>query len=399
MTRDGTMDPGFGLYVHWPFCLSKCPYCDFNSHVRETVDQDRWRAALLREMAHYAEQTEGRALDSIFFGGGTPSLMPPETVAAVIKQARRFWPPVASSGADLEITMEANPTSSDAGNFADYAAAGVNRVSLGVQALDDRALAFLGRTHSKEEALAAVDLARRYFPRFSLDLIYARPEQPLAAWEAELTAALKEAPGHISLYQLTIEEGTVFHAARRRGELFEMPEESAADMFEATRNLLAAAGLPAYEISNHAVPGEECRHNMIYWRYGDYLGIGPGAHGRLMLGGSKVATRQHRAPEAWLAAVEEKGHATRTQEPLSARTQCVEMMMMGLRLPEGVAIQRLREVTNADPDDLFGAKRLEILKSEGLLERTNSHIRVTAVGMPRLDGLLRYLFEDRGSET
>jgi len=402
MTGGATMDPGFGLYVHWPFCRSKCPYCDFNSHVREYVDQDRWHAALLREMAHYAALTEGRGLNSIFFGGGTPSLMPPETVAAVIEQARRFWPTKEDGvGLDgvLEITMEANPTSSEAGNFAAYADAGVNRVSLGVQALDDAALAFLGRQHSKNEALSAVGLARQHFPRFSFDLIYARPGQSPESWAAELSAALKEAPGHISLYQLTIEEGTAFHAARRRGELVELDEDAAAEMFEATRARLSTAGLPAYEVSNHAAPGQECRHNLIYWRYGDYLGIGPGAHGRLTLEGCKYATRQHRAPEVWLSTVEKDGHATRSCEPLSRKTQCLETVMLGLRLPEGVSTVRIESMMERAVEDLFGDERLSRLQSEGLLERTEAHLRVTAAGMLRLDGVLRYLLEDLGNES
>src|SRR5262252_8891286 len=268
--------PGFGLYVHWPFCLSKCPYCDFNSHVREAIDHERWRDALLLELDHYAADTPARRLTSIFFGGGTPSLMAPDTVAAVIERAARHWP----FAPDIEITLEANPTSVEAGKFAGFRSAGVNRVSLGVQALNDADLKFLGRHHSAAEARAAIEIARRSFRRHSFDLIYARPGQSAAAWRAELAEAIALAGDHLSVYQLTIEPETVFGAAHRRGELQVPEEEDAAALYELTQELLGAAGLPAYEISNHARPGEESRHNLAYWRYRTYAGIGPGAHGR-----------------------------------------------------------------------------------------------------------------------
>jgi oxygen-independent coproporphyrinogen-3 oxidase len=283
--------PGFGVYVHWPFCRSLCPYCDFNSHVRESVDQGRWRGALIAELEHYAEATPGREVTSVFFGGGTPSLMAPETVGALIERIGALW----RLDPEAEITLEANPTSVEAGKFAGFRAAGVNPVSLGVQSFHDEALAFLGRRHSAAEAVAALDLARRHFQRFSFDLIYARPAQTAAAWRQELARALQEAPGHLSVYQLTIEPGTVFHGAARRGELVVPEEEPAAELYEATQEVLEAAGLPAYEISNHARPDAACRHNLTTWRYGDYLGVGPGAHGRLTLGADKFATRQHRA--------------------------------------------------------------------------------------------------------
>ncbi|MGF1608048.1 MAG: radical SAM family heme chaperone HemW [Kiloniellales bacterium] len=382
-------EPGFGLYVHWPFCLSKCPYCDFNSHVREAIDQARWRRTLLAELDHYAARTPGRRLTSIFFGGGTPSLMEAETVAAVIERAAAQW----AFDPAIEITLEANPTSVEAARFAGYRAAGVNRVSLGVQALDDRALAFLGRQHSAAEALAAVALARRSFPRISFDLIYARPEQTGAAWTDELNRALDEAPTHLSVYQLTIEEGTAFHGAWRRGELVMPDEETSAALFDTTQERLAAAGLPAYEISNHAAPGSECRHNLTYWRYGDYVGIGPGAHGRLTLAGDKIATRQHRAPEAWLAEVERQGHATRGETIVASDERLIELTMMGLRLSEGIARDAFRRETGAEPEALFESARLDALQEAGYLELDEAGMRATPSGLGRLNALLAYMLE------
>ncbi|MBB3063890.1 radical SAM family heme chaperone HemW [Limibacillus halophilus] len=382
-----TQDPGFGLYVHWPFCLAKCPYCDFNSHVREAVDQNRWRKALLAEMEHYAAQTAGRHLTSIFLGGGTPSLMAPETVSAVVGQAKRLWP----TDSDLEVTLEANPTSSEGAKFEAFAAAGVNRLSIGVQSLDDTALAFLGRKHSAAEALTAIDLARRCLPRFSFDLIYARPDQKLSDWERELEQALGEGPEHISLYQLTIEENTVFHGAWRRGELRVPDENTAGRFYERTQEILTENGLPAYEISNHARPGSACRHNLTYWRYGDYIGIGPGAHGRLTLGGTKLATRQHRAPEAWLTAVESAGHATRTRTELSGQERLEEMLMMGLRLTEGITRAAFRRELGAEPESLLSLARLEAASREGLVTLNGERIRATDEGRQRLNALLGYL--------
>ncbi|MFO7482571.1 radical SAM family heme chaperone HemW, partial [Oceanibaculum nanhaiense] len=288
------------VYVHWPFCRSKCPYCDFNSHVSASIDHARWRAALLREIDHYADRTLGRTVSSIFFGGGTPSLMEPATAAAVIEHIGKRW----RLDAGVEITLEANPTSVEAALLAGFRSAGVNRVSLGVQALNDADLHFLGREHSAREALDAVAIAARLFDRFSFDLIYARPGQTVEAWEAELRQALSHAAGHISAYQLTIEEGTPFHLRHARGEFRIPDEDTGAALYEATQDVLEQAGLPAYEISNHARPGEESRHNLAYWRYADYAGIGPGAHGRLTLAQGKIATRQHRAPQIWLERVE-----------------------------------------------------------------------------------------------
>jgi len=384
---------GFGLYLHWPFCHSKCPYCDFNSHVREAVDQARWRRALVAELEHYAAengtQSAERELTSLFFGGGTPSLMEPETVAALIGRAKLTW----RTAADLEVTLEANPTSVEAGRFAELAAAGVTRVSLGVQALDDDALAFLGRQHSAAEARAALDVARRHFARWSFDLIYARPGQARAAWRAELDRALAEGAAHLSLYQLTIEPDTAFHGAYRRGELVPAAEDTAAALYDLTQDRLAAAGLTAYEVSNHARPGQECRHNLTYWRYGDYLGVGPGAHGRLTLPGAdggtvKIAIRRHRAPEAWLAAVERDGHATRTREALAPDARLAELVLMGLRLDEGVSRAAFRRETGQEPEQALDMKRLRPFIAGGLLELDDAGLRASAAGRRHLDGLL-----------
>jgi len=391
----GPREPGFGIYIHWPFCRAKCPYCDFNSHVRDAIDQARWRRALLAELDHYAAATTGRQVTSLFFGGGTPSLMDPETVAAVIARAGETW----ALAPDVEITLEANPTSVEAERFAAYREAGVNRVSLGVQSLDDRALAFLGRQHSAAEALAAIDVARAHFPRWSFDLIAARPGQEPITWRAELAQALAWNPEHLSVYQLTIEPGTAFHGAQRRGELVLPGEAAGTAIFEATQEMLDADGLPAYEISNHARPGAECRHNLTYWRYGDYLGIGPGAHGRITLGapgvasapGEKFATRQHRAPEAWLEAVERHGHATRAHDAVPAETRLEELLMMGLRLTEGVGRAAFRRETGREPEDLLDPTKLAALIDGGFLELDAAGLRATVEGRLRLDAVLGHL--------
>ena len=385
---DSPDGPGFGLYVHWPFCRSKCPYCDFNSHVRDGVDHDRWRRALLGELDHFADETEGRTLGSIFFGGGTPSLMAPGTVAAVIARAAERW----RFDPDIEITLEANPTSVEAGTFAGFAAAGVNRVSLGVQALDDAALAFLGRGHDAAEALAAVADAARRFRRYSVDLIYARPGQSVAAWRAELGRALEHAGGHVSVYQLTIEPGTAFHTLHARGALGVPDADTQAALYDATQEVLAGAGLPAYEISNHARPGDESRHNLVYWRYGDYVGIGPGAHGRLTLGGgAKWATRTHRAPEIWLRRVEADGHGEKPREVVAPGERLSEMLMMGLRLTEGVALSRVRAETGGDLDRQIDPGALARLVSGGFLSRGRDRLKATPEGLRRLDSVLSAL--------
>jgi oxygen-independent coproporphyrinogen-3 oxidase len=380
-------DPGFGVYVHWPFCLKKCPYCDFNSHVRGAIDHDLWRRSLLAELDHYASETAGRRVTSIFFGGGTPSLMAPKTAEALIDRiAERF-----DLAEDAEITLEANPTSVEAEKFAGFRAAGVNRVSLGVQALDDRALAFLGRQHSADEALAAVDLARKAFPRISFDLITARPGMTPDSWADELARALEQGPEHISIYQLTIEPGTPFHASWRRGELALPDEATQSAIFEATGETLARRGLQAYEVSNHAVPGAESRHNLTYWRYGDYLGVGPGAHGRLTVDGTKHATRQHSAPEAWLEAVGAQGHATRARDPLDPEQKRQEITLMGLRLAEGVQRDAFRRELGAQPEALFDAGRLDALREAGYLTLDDQRLAATAEGRLRLNAVIDHL--------
>jgi oxygen-independent coproporphyrinogen-3 oxidase len=360
------------LYIHWPFCVSKCPYCDFNSHVRESVDQAAWRDALLTDLAHEAAVGPERPLGSIFFGGGTPSLMPPETVAALIAAAERHWGFLPG----IEITLEANPSSVEAARFADLAAAGVNRVSLGLQALDDTTLHFLGRAHDVNEGLAALDTAQRAFDRVNFDLIYARPGQSEADWTAELTRALGFGTSHLSLYQLTIEPGTRFATMAARGELPPVDPDHGARLFELTRAMTEAAGLPAYEISNHARPGEESRHNLAYWRYADYLGVGPGAHGRR--GGA--ATLRAKKPENWLARIEHDHHGIEQEDGLDLPTRRTEALLMGLRLEEGVPIRRVAGAVD------FGA--VDRLAKHGLIERTPQRLRVLPPGMLLLDAIL-----------
>ncbi|HLI10147.1 MAG TPA: radical SAM family heme chaperone HemW [Alphaproteobacteria bacterium] len=385
--RDTGAAERLAIYVHWPFCLAKCPYCDFNSHVRERIDQARWRRALLAELDHYAEETKGRRVASLFFGGGTPSLMAPETVAAVIDRVRAHWP----QPDDPEITLEANPTSVEAGRLASFAAAGVNRISLGVQALDDDALRFLGRRHSSAEARAALALAHRHFRRVSFDLIYARPGQTVPAWRGELARALAHAGGHLSLYQLTIEPETAFAQAFARGDLALPDESTASALYEVTGEALAAAGFHAYEISNYARPGEESRHNLAYWRYDDYVGVGPGAHGRLTIGAQKIATRQHRAPEIWLERVERHGHATQGRAELSAEERLEELLMMGLRLAEGVGRARFRRETGASLEERLDPVRLADLIEGGFLVLDGQGLRATTAGRLRLNAILAAL--------
>jgi oxygen-independent coproporphyrinogen-3 oxidase len=380
-------DPGFGIYVHWPFCRSKCPYCDFNSHVRETVDQTRWRGALLAELAHFARRAPRRSVTSIFFGGGTPSLMPPATVAAVIDAAAGQF----ALAADVEITLEANPTSVEAANFAGFRTAGVNRVSLGVQALDDAALKFLGRQHSAAEALAAVEIAGRHFTRVSFDLIYARPQQTAAEWRSELTGALGFGLEHLSLYQLTIERNTGFFGAVARGEFTPPDADAAAVLYETTQEICERAGLPAYEISNHARPGAESRHNLTYWRYGDYLGIGPGAHGRFSVGGVKYATEQAKKPEVWLEQVERQGHGTETETLVSPAEQVEELLMMGLRLSEGVPLARWTTILAKQQTEILRDPRLTRLVAGGFLDIDATHLRATARGRAVLNTVLAEL--------
>ena len=385
------MTAPLGVYVHWPFCKSKCPYCDFNSHVRDGIEQERWRKALLRELEHAAREAPERRVETMFFGGGTPSLMEPETAGAVIERVKTLW----DVATDLEITLEANPTSVEAARFAALAEAGVNRLSLGVQALDTRALGFLRREHSADEAIAAIDTARRHFSRYSFDLIYARPGQSPDAWAAELERALELAGEHLSLYQLTIERGTRFFADHARGAFILPGEEEAAAMFEHTQRRLIAAGLPAYEISNHAQPGAACRHNLIYWRYQDYVGIGPGAHGRFAevagQDSAKRATRRASGPEAWLESVERAGHGTAETSLIVGRDLVEEALMMGLRLAEGIDRATFGSTTGTDPVAALGEARLAPLVAAGYLEVDATHLKATAAGRQRLNAVLERL--------
>ncbi len=378
----GPGDPGFGIYLHWPFCASKCPYCDFNSHVRHVApDQGRFVAAFRRELATAARRTPGRTVSSIFLGGGTPSLMEPATVAAVLGAVSDLW----TVAGDCEVTLEANPTSVEAERFRGFRAAGVNRVSLGVQALDDADLKSLGRTHSADEALRAVDVARRHFDRYSFDLIYARPGQTEGTWEAELRRAISEAAEHLSLYQLTIEPGTMFEALHRAGKLAMPDDEVGRVLYDLTQAVCAEAGLPAYEISNHARPGAECRHNLIYWRSGDFVGAGPGAHGRLTLGNGRIATATEKHPETWLARVEEQGSGIITEERLIQMETADEFLVMGLRLAEGIDLARY-ETLSGQPLD---PERIAFLEGEGFLERLpGGRLKVTAAGFPVLDAVV-----------
>jgi putative oxygen-independent coproporphyrinogen III oxidase len=387
---EGRVSEPLAVYIHWPFCRSKCPYCDFNSHVRDKVDMARWTRALLADLEHQAELTCGRAVGSVFFGGGTPSLMSPETVGVLLDGVRSRW----AVTPDLEITLEANPNSAEAGRFRALAAAGVNRLSLGVQALDPAALRVLGRAHDRGEAIAAIEHARASFPRFSFDLIYARPGQSVRAWRRELDEALLLAGEHLSLYQLTIEPGTAFATLARRGELALPEEEIAAALFEMTQDRLAAHGLPAYEISNHARHGAECRHNLAYWRYHDYVGIGPGAHGRLTSDGTKFAMRQRRLPENWLAAVEAAGTGIEEMVAIDRDTAVEEMLMMGLRLVEGVARTRLEQAAGKDAETLFGRKIARLIEG-GFLTLDTECLAATTTGRQRLNAVLAALLCDR----
>jgi len=368
------------LYIHWPFCLAKCPYCDFNSHVRDTVDMARWQDALIADMAHEAALLPGRRLTSIFFGGGTPSLMPPALVERLLAAAAQFWP----FDPDIEITLEANPSSVEASRFAALAAAGINRVSLGIQALDDDTLRFLGRLHDAREGLAALEIAQRHFSRVSFDLIYARPDQTPALWQAELARALSFGTGHLSLYQLTIEPGTRFATLVREGKLSPLDNDAAADLFALTRSMTDEAGLPAYEISNHARAGEQSRHNLTYWRYGDYAGIGPGAHGRRL----GQATTRHRKPENWLSAVARDRHGVAEERVLSATEQASEALLMGLRLGEGVDLAMLAARLDLPRAALIDAARARFYGDLGLVTLTGDRLVVTPDGMPLLDALL-----------
>ncbi|MFC3099465.1 radical SAM family heme chaperone HemW [Altererythrobacter lauratis] len=374
------------LYIHWPFCLQKCPYCDFNSHVRASVDVARWQAALIADMRAEAELAEVEPLESIFFGGGTPSLMPPPLVAALLEEAERLW-----GFADaIEITLEGNPSSVEAANYAALASAGVNRASLGLQSQHDATLRFLGRLHDAREGLTALDVAQKHFARVSFDLIYALPGQTPEEWQADLSRALALGTTHLSLYQLTIEPGTRFETMVRRGDFVPLDDDAAADLFKLTQDMTAAAGLPAYEVSNHAARGQESRHNLTYWRYQDYLGIGPGAHGRR--GG--VATQRHKKPENWLAAVEERGSGCQIESAIPLPEQAAEALLMGLRLTEGINLAALAARFALPHDNLINRAAMAELERLGLVWQTPARLGVTPAGMPLLDAILPRLVAD-----
>jgi oxygen-independent coproporphyrinogen-3 oxidase len=363
---------GFGLYVHWPFCAAKCPYCDFNSHVVRQIDHDAWRIAYLNELRRVGELTKGRVLNSVFFGGGTPSLMAPDTVAAILEETRRFWP----WANDIEITLEANPTSVEADKFRAFQQGGVNRVSMGIQALNDVDLQQLGRMHSAQEAMQAFDIARNIFDRVSFDLIYARQGQSLKDWETELQTALALAIDHLSVYQLTIEDGTRFGDLYKRGKLKNLPNEDiASDMYDLTQEITATHGFDAYEISNHAQAGAQSRHNLIYWRYGDYAGIGPGAHGRLTIDGCKYANEAWRMPDKWLNAVGDGTGDSETQ-PLTAEDQAVEFLVMGMRLNEGIDMERFQSIAGQP----LNQEKLDFLRSIGIVDWNDRRLWTTPSG-------------------
>ena len=372
----------FGVYVHWPFCLSKCPYCDFNSHVRHAaIDQDRYARAFAQEIATTAARTGPRTVTSIFLGGGTPSLMQPQTVGAILDAIGRHW----HVAGDVEVSLEANPTSVEATRFAGYRAAGVNRVSLGVQAMDDASLKMLGRLHTAEEAMKAVAIARSAFERYSFDLIYARPDQTPAMWTEELTRAIGEAAEHLSLYQLTIEEGTPFFGLHAAGKLKTPEEGLARTLYDVTQEVCGRHGLPAYEISNHARPGAECRHNLVYWRGQEYAGVGPGAHGRLDIDGLRHATATDKRPEAWLMRVESNGHGVMTDDSLNREERADEFLLMGLRLAEGIDPRRYATISGRQLDP----RRISLLSEEGAITvDPNGRLRVTQDGFPVLDAVV-----------
>jgi putative oxygen-independent coproporphyrinogen III oxidase len=370
----------FGVYVHWPFCKAKCPYCDFNSHVRhQAVDYMRYARALVRELQHMKQLAPDKTVTSIFFGGGTPSLMPPAAVALVLDSIAALWP----VAADAEITLEANPTSVEAENFRGYRAAGINRVSVGVQSLNAADLAALGRQHTPDEALAAFRLAAKIFPRVSFDMIYARPNQTVQAWREELTLALKEQRGHMSLYQLTIEPETRYFDLQQAGKLIIPDDDSAAALYEVTQELTEAAGLPAYEISNHAKPGHESRHNLTYWRYHDYAGVGPGAHGRI----NGLATVCEKYPETWVSRVEAEGHALVEQTQLTVAEQAPEYLLMAMRINEGLNLKRHAALAGR----AIAADKIEALAALNLLREVDGHLQATSRGRPILNAIIREL--------
>lgn len=385
MTEDW-QSGGFGLYLHWPFCEAKCPYCDFNSHVRAEIDQSRWLAAYLQELDNYAELLPGRVLNSVFFGGGTPSLMKPEIVAAILERVQSLWTPAN----DFEVTLEANPGSVESGRFSGFADAGVNRVSLGVQSLRDVDLRRLGRIHTAADSIRAYEIARVYFDRVSFDLIYARQDQSLEDWREELSKALQLAVDHLSLYQLTIEQGTVFSQRLARGGLRGLPSDDlSADMYELTQDLCNDAGLFGYEVSNHGAPGAECRHNLVYWRYGDYIGIGPGAHGRITARSGRFETEAWSNPEKWLS-LSEGNSSLKKNDIISRKDQAAEHLLMGLRLVEGVDLERHRRLAGAP----LPTYRIQNLCDLGLLSHRDDRIAATPSGRLVLNRMIAALLDD-----
>jgi oxygen-independent coproporphyrinogen-3 oxidase len=385
MTTTGIPVPGgFGLYIHWPFCVSKCPYCDFNSHVADRVDEADWQRSLLAELDHYGNKTKGRRLDSVFFGGGTPSLMPPAIVAAMLDKLTEYWEVPAA----LEVTLEANPSSIEAQKFNDFRAAGVNRVSIGIQSFDDAALQFLGRAHSSAEASYAITIAEQSFDRVSFDLIYALPGQSRAAWQAELASALSRGTGHLSLYQLTIEKGTPFYSDHRRGAFSLLDEDLAADLYELTGEMTSNSGFQAYEVSNYAKNGQKSHHNLVYWRGGDYIGVGPGAHGRLTLAGERLRTEQISGPAGWLSAVAKKGHATRVCDPVAQADQADEYLMMGMRLADGIDRIQFARIVGRPLDACIDGAKVAALCDAGLLVEDQRGLRTTSAGMLRLNAII-----------
>ncbi len=381
------MSQPLSIYIHWPFCASLCPYCDFNSHVAKTIDHDAWANAYISELRHWHEQTPDHQVVSIFWGGGTPSLMPPQTVQKVLDEIHRLWP----VDTNCEVTLEANPGSTDVEKLAAFKMAGINRVSIGVQSLNDKTLEFLGRKHRSAEALTVLNMARGLFDRVSADFIYAMVSHMPQIWEQELKQILDLELGHLSLYQLTLEEGTPFYHRAQRGEAMTANEPDSAEMFELTQTLCTAASLPAYEVSNHACTGHEARHNLAYWQYDDYLGIGPGAHGRVTLGDVKHATTTHRAPGMYLKRVKEKGHGLNPLKPVPRPDALKEMLLMGLRLSVGVPKSRIEFWSGKKFDELFRFAILAPYKNEGLIWETSDAMGATPTGMMRLNALIKSL--------
>lgn len=382
------MSQPLAIYIHWPFCLSKCPYCDFNSHVRQNVDDEMWKKALIQELHHYHTLTKNRTVSSIFFGGGTPSLMSADTIASLINEIHKLWP----TNNDLEITLEANPGTFEIDRFKNFKAAGINRLSIGIQSLYDDDLKFLGRKHDAMEAKKALHIAQKLFDNYSFDLIYARPEQTLKNWEKELKEALTLSKNHLSLYQLTIEPNTAFHTKFQRQELTLPDDQLAGDFFDLTHDIMDDFGMPYYEVSNHAKPGFECKHNLTYWRYGCYLGIGPGAHGRILIDNQKrIATRQERLPETWLEEVEKNNHATAQFNEVSMEESAQEYLMMGLRTREGIDLKRFFELTQQNIDEIISSSNQETLIKNNFIERTQKHLILTRKGLNCLNSVLNFL--------